>query len=123
MDKIIISGLRIFAHHGVNLEEKRDGQNFILDITILRDLKRPGVTDDLDDTVSYSKVIKTINKVFNEKKYDLIEAAAQSVAEAILQGYNVEEVTVLLKKPEAPMNVDFNYVAVEITRKRSEING
>lgn len=120
MDKIIINGLKIFGYHGVNSEEKKEGQNFILDVTILKDLKKPGITDDLNDTVSYSKVIKTISKVFNEEKYDLIERAAQKVAESILHCYDVEEVKVLLKKPEAPMKADFNYVAVEITRKRCD---
>lgn len=122
MDKIIINGLRIFGYHGVNPEEKRDGQNFILDVTISKNLKKSGSTDDLNDTVSYSKVIKTINKAFNKEKYDLIEKAAQSVAESILHCYDVDEVKVLLKKPEAPIKADFNYVAVEITRKRCDTN-
>ncbi len=122
MDKIIINGLKIFGYHGVNPEEKRDGQNFVLDVTILKDLKKPGFTDNLNDTVSYSKVIKTINKVFNEEKYDLIEKVAQKVAESILHCYDVEEVKVLLKKPEAPMKAEFNYVAVEVTRRRNDGN-
>ena len=119
MDKIIINWLKIFGYHGVNPEEKRDGQNFVLDVTILKDLKKPGFTDDLNDTVSYSKVIKTVNKVFNEEKHDLIEKVAQKVAESILHCYNVDEVKVLLKKPEAPMKAEFNYVAVEVTRRRN----
>ena len=32
MDKVILRGLEIFAYHGVNPEEKRDGQLFVLDI-------------------------------------------------------------------------------------------
>ena len=36
MDKIFINGLQLFAYHGVNPEEKEDGQMFSLDITVDR---------------------------------------------------------------------------------------
>ena len=52
MDKIIVKGLKVFAYHGVNPEEKANGQNFILDITATIDLTKPCVTDKLSDTVS-----------------------------------------------------------------------
>ena len=86
-DKIIIKGLKIFAYHGVNEEEKRDGQNFILDIVCYTDYKNAGITDDLNMTVSYAKIIKTVNKIFTEKSYDLIEAAATAVVNGIFKEY------------------------------------
>ena len=58
MDKIIIKGLKIFAYHGVNPEEKVIGQNFVLDITAYKNLKRAGNTDNIDDTVSYAIILK-----------------------------------------------------------------
>ena len=97
MDKIVIKGLRIFAYHGVNPEEKEKGQPFVLDITLYKDLSLPGATDDLNDTVNYSRV-----------------------AEAVLAEFPVREVTVRLKKPRAPIAGDFEYVAVEITRRAPE---
>ena len=56
--------------------------------------------------------------VMQAEKNDLIERAAQRVAEAVLADFPVEAVTVLLKKPRAPIAADFDYVAVEITRRR-----
>lgn len=121
MDKIFIKDLKLRAHHGVLTEEKEKGQNFILDITVTADLKKARVSDDLNDTVNYAKMIGTINAVFMGEKNNLIEHAAERVAEAILKNYEtVESVTVLLKKPEAPINADFSYVAVEITKTRGE---
>lgn len=114
MDKIYIKGLEIFAYHGVNPEEKRDGQTFILDITLYADLGRARATDDLKDTVNYAAVRKTVQRAFTLESYDLIERAAQIVCEAILREHpRVEKVGLLLKKPEAPMNAKFDYVAVE----------
>lgn len=121
MDKIWIKGLKVFAYHGVNPEEKQDGQNFILDITAKIDLSNACQSDDLEDTVSYSKVLKTAMRVMQEQSYDLLERAAQRVAEQILQEYHaILEVTVLLKKPEAPIKAKFDFVAVEITRRRED---
>lgn len=114
MDRIYIKGLEIFAYHGVNPEEKRDGQTFILDITLYADLGRARATDDLNDTVNYAAVRKTVQRAFTLNSYDLIERAAQAVCEAILKEHpRVEKVGLLLKKPEAPMNAKFDYVAVE----------
>lgn len=121
MDKIFLKGLEIFAYHGVNPEEKTDGQTFVLDITMKADLTAARKSDDLNDTVNYAAVRKTVQRVFTAEKYDLIERAAQVVCDAILDEYpKVQEVTVLLKKPEAPMNAVFDFAGVEITQVRGE---
>lgn len=119
MDKIIINGLKLFAYHGVNPEEKENGQIFIIDLEALTSLERAGETDCLDDTVSYAKIIKTVRRVFCEKKYDLIERAARVTADAVLEEYPaIEKIKIIVKKPDAPISADFGYVAVEIERTR-----
>ena len=121
MDKIIIKDLKLFAYHGVNEEEKINGQNFVLDITVWADLAKPCESDDVDDTVSYAKIIKKVREVFVAEKYDLLEKASQVVCDAIFDNFSkVQECEILLKKPEAPIKADFSYVAVEIRRKRYE---
>jgi dihydroneopterin aldolase len=119
MDKIIIENLHIFAYHGVNEEEKINGQNFYLDIKCSLDLSDACLTDNLDDTVSYAKIIKTVKRVFPAQKDDLIERAARRTADAILDEFDkIKKVKIKLKKPEAPINADFDYVAVQITVER-----
>ena len=121
MEKIIIKGLRLKAFHGVNPEEKVNGQMFELDITALIDAKSANVSDELDDTVSYAKIIKTVKAVFTAESYNLIEYAANKVAMGIIKEYpKLKSVTVLLKKPDAPISEDFDYVAVEETITREE---
>ena len=122
MDKIIIKGLKLFAYHGVNPEEKVDGQNFILDITAQLDATKAKLSDNVDDTVSYAKIIKTATAVFTAQSYDLIEAAANKVGMEIMKTYpQLQSVTVLLKKPEAPIKAEFDYVAVEETITREQM--
>ena len=68
MDKIVIKGLRVFAYHGVNPEEKENGQTFELDITLHTDLSRAGMTDDLNDTINYASVAKLASAVMLQEK-------------------------------------------------------
>ncbi len=119
MDKILIKNLKLYAFHGVNPEEKVQGQHFLLDIEADIDLKKAGLSDDLQDTVSYAKMIKTVRQVFTGEVHDLLERAAQRVADALLAEYSLlSSVRILLKKPEAPIQADFEYVGVEIFRSR-----
>lgn len=121
MDQIQIRGLKVFAWHGVGLEEKKEGQPFILDIDMECNLKKAGETDSLGDTVNYAAVIEEVTRVMREKSYDLIERAASRAAEAVLKmDERIIRVRVLLKKPEAPIQAQFDYVAVEVTRERKD---
>ncbi len=121
MDKIIIKGLKIFAYHGVNIEEKQNGQYFIVDAVLYTPLNKAGSTDRLRNTVSYSKAAKLINKVVQSKKYDLLETVVDKVAYNLFREFrDIQEVTIRLAKPNAPINLDFEYMAVEIHRKRSD---
>lgn len=121
MDQIQIRGLEIYAWHGVGLEEKQKGQPFVLDVDMECNLKKAGQTDDLGDTINYAAVVEEISQVMRDGSCDLIERAASRVAEAILKmDVRICRVRVLLKKPEAPIQANFDYVAVEITRERKD---
>ena len=77
------------------------------------------LNDNILSPDSIAKVVKTIRRVFTAEKYDLIERAAQVVSDAILDEYpDIFKVEITLKKPEAPIKADFDYVGVTITRER-----
>ncbi|MBR5246830.1 MAG: dihydroneopterin aldolase [Clostridia bacterium] len=119
MDKIIVKDLKLFCYHGVNPEEKVDGQNFVFDIEVFLDLDLPCKTDNVDDTVSYAKIIKTVRRVAQDEKNDLLEYVAQRVVDALFNEFDkIEKIVLTLKKPEAPIKADFDYVAVQIERVR-----
>jgi len=118
MDTVMIRGLRVYAYHGVKEDEKRKGQPFELDIDVAADLHKACQSDCIDDAINYSSVTKCAVRTMLAEKNDLIERAAQRVADAILQEFPAKEVTVTLKKPRAPVAADFEYMAVRITRRR-----
>ena len=121
MDKILIRNLKIFAYHGVNPEEKVQGQNFILDIDAFVDISVPCKTDNVDDTVSYAEIIEETIRIFTSRKYDLVERAAERVSEGLFERFEkIQALRILLKKPDAPIDADFEYVGVEIERNRKD---
>lgn len=117
MDKISLTGLEIFAHHGVFDFEKENGQTFILDCTCALDTRPAGTTDNLAASLDYGALAKRLTALFQEKTFDLIEAAADYCARALLREYPlVRSLSLTVKKPSAPVGLPLAYPAVSITR-------
>lgn len=117
MDKIYIRDLEVYAYHGVNSEEKAMGQRFLISLELSLDLREAGKSDDLNSTINYAELCHLVEEEFKSFKYDLIERAAEALAEFILLKYEkVEKVKVQLKKPWAPIGKPLKYAAVEIER-------
>ena len=118
MDKLYLKDVEIFANHGVFKEEKSLGQKFLLSLELDLDLSEAAKSCDLSKSVHYGELCKNIEKEFQKESYDLIETAAEKIAEYVLNNYNlVYGVKVLLKKPWAPIGRHLDTAAVEIYRK------
>ena len=118
MDKIYINNLEFIGFHGVFPEEKKLGQKFSVSLELTVDTREAGKTGDLTKSVHYGLVAQDVEKLFLEKSIDLIETCAENIAEMVLKKYElVKEVKVIVKKPWAPLQMHFENVAVEITRK------
>lgn len=118
MDKIYINNLEFIGFHGVFPEEKKLGQKFLVSLELTVDAREAGKTGDLTKSVHYGLVAQDVEKLFLEKSIDLIETCAENIAEMVLKKYElVKEVKVVVKKPWAPLQMHFENVAVEITRK------
>lgn len=118
-DRIEIRGLRVFGRHGVLASEQRDGQHFVVDLTLERDLSAAARSDALADTVDYGVLAERVAAAVNETRFDLIEALAGHVADVALAEPGVEAVTVRVAKPEAPLNAEVAEVAVVLRRESS----
>lgn len=117
MDIIKIEELKVFAYHGVFEEEKKNGQDFYVNAKLYSDLKKAGMTDALQDSTHYGEVCLQIEKSLTAESYDLIERAAEKTIEDILNHFPlIWKVTLELKKPHAPIPMEFESVSVEITR-------
>lgn len=116
MDTISITGLTVFAHHGVLPHETTLGQRFVIDVTIGCDTRTAGATDALVDTLDYGAIADDIATVATGTPVQLIETLAENIAAAVLTRPGAETVTVTVKKPAAPLRVLADHVAVTIVR-------
>ncbi len=118
-DRIILKGLQVFARHGVLPEEKRLGQRFVVDVVAHLDLRPAALSDDYTQTVCYDALTRTVTEALTVKRFYLIEAAAEAVAAAVLDGFpRIERVAVEVRKPSAAIDAVFEHVAVAIERAR-----
>lgn len=115
-DRITLTGLRIRGHHGVFEHERREGQDFVVDITIWLDLTVAAGTDNLTSTVHYGELAELAAAIVGGPPRDLIEAVAGEIADKVMASYPVHAVEVTLHKPSAPIPLDFVDVAVTIRR-------
>ena len=117
MDHITIDRLKIFCHHGVYEEEKKNGQNFYVSAKLYLDTYAAGHNDDLTKSVNYASLCHDITEYMQKNRFDLIEAAAENLAEHILAGYPlIRGIKLQLHKPEAPIGLPFEDVSVTIER-------
>lgn len=118
-DRIEIKALKLHAFHGCFDFEKKKGQDFYLDIVLWTDLSEAGKSDKLEDTINYANVTETVREAFTKKTFNLIEAAAESVASKVLINFpKVREIEVTVHKPQAPVEEEFEDINVSIKRNR-----
>lgn len=117
-DRIELRGLRGFGYHGVLARERRDGQQFVVDVTLAVDTRPAGAGDELARTVNYAEVAAAAVAILEGPPVNLIETLAERIAAACLRHDLVASVQVTVHKPQAPVGVPFDDVAVVIDRHR-----
>ncbi|MEV6567212.1 dihydroneopterin aldolase [Streptomyces kronopolitis] len=118
MDRVALRGLRARGHHGVFTREREEGQTFVVDVVLGLDTREAAAGDDLAKTVHYGVVAEEVVAVVEGEPVDLIETLAERIADQCLKHGGVQQVEVVVHKPEAPITVPFDDVTITITRSR-----
>ena len=117
-DRIELRGLRVRGNHGVFDHERRDGQDFVVDVTVWIDLAAAAASDDLADTVDYGALAQLAADVVAGPPRNLIETVAAEIADAVMADERLHAVEVVVHKPDAPIPLTFADVAVVARRSR-----
>ena len=117
-DRIELRGLKVRGNHGVFDFEKRDGQDFVVDITVWMDLRPAAASDDLTATLHYGELAEAAAAIIAGPARDLIETVAAEIADDVMKDPRVDAVEVVLHKPSAPIPLEFADVAVVAHRTR-----
>jgi len=119
MDKIRISNIQLFAYHGVAPEEQKLGQKFEIDVELKFQNFQTGHSDDLSKTVDYSLVYHIVKSEFLKEKFKLLETVAEKISSELLKLKFAELVLIKIRKPNAPINGQFDFVEIEIERAKN----
>lgn len=117
-DRIELRGLTVRGHHGVFEHERRDGQDFVVDLTVWVDLTAAAASDDLADTLDYGALAQRAADIIAGPPRNLIETVSAEIAEDVMTDPRVDAVEVVVHKPSAPIPLTFNDVAVVARRSR-----
>ncbi|HVE63382.1 MAG TPA: dihydroneopterin aldolase [Mycobacteriales bacterium] len=117
-DHITLRGLRVRGFHGVLESERAAGQDFVVDVVLTVDTRQAGVSDKLEDTVDYAELSARLASVVSGEPVHLIETLAKRLADVCLSEALVEGAEVTVHKPQAPVSVQLDDVAVTVVRRR-----
>ena len=121
-DRIELRGLRVRGHHGVFEHERRDGQDFLVDLVLWTDFTAAAASDDLADTVDYGELALHARDIVAGPAFDLIETVVSRIADGVMEmAPEASAVEVTLHKPQAPIPAEFADVAVVARRSRNGV--
>ena len=119
-DRIKLTGMVFYGFHGIDPAEQELGQRFVVDLEVARDLRAAGISDDPADTINYSRMYRLVKETMEGPSHKLLESLAETIAQGILDGFDVESIAVVVKKPEVPMKGSIlSHASVEIFRERN----
>ena len=113
-----ISGLSLYTRHGVSEAERELGQRLVLDVTFELGDCDALVTDRVEDTVDYAAACEQVALAAQERSYRTLERLCSAIADRLMERYGADSVRVRAAKPEPPMPLPVDEVAVEVWRER-----
>jgi len=119
LDRIALTGLRAFGHHGVLPGERAQGQEFVVDAVLRLDTSAAAAADDIALTADYGALAARLARIISGEPVALIETLAQRLAAACLEDAAVCEAEITVHKPDAPVGVPVGDVSVTIRRGRT----
>jgi hypothetical protein len=125
IQKIKLTGLRVFGYHGVFDFERQNGQDFYIDCSVWIDGTKAALNDDLAKTVNYADLAKALVENAKSEPVDLLETLAQRLLDMVMNlgGGDatgmIQRAKITVHKPNAPIVYDFADVSVTVKAKRS----
>jgi len=107
---IELAGLELFGYHGVLQSEREQGQSFWYDVEL--EVGEWGSSDRIEEAVDYRLVVDAVREV-NDRRFELLEALASSVAETLIERFAVAHVKVRVRKQPADLPLEFSAVTAQ----------
>ena len=112
-----IAGLSLYTRLGVTEAEREIGQRLLIDLTLEVGEPDATLTDLIEDTVDYGEVCNVCALVAQQRTYHTLERLCTSIADRLLDDFSIEAVSVKAAKPEPPIPLPVEEVAVTVWRE------
>ncbi len=119
-DIILLQGIQVPAALGVTAAARRMRRPVLIDVEVSRDLTSAGASDNIRHTIHYKRIFEIVEDVAGSHEHKLVEALGERIAQAILEKFGVESVTVSVRKP-SPIAGVLDYAGIRVTRCRSDL--
>jgi dihydroneopterin aldolase len=117
-DKLLLDDVRFWGQHGLTRAEQAVGAWFSVDAELALDLRSASISDALEATVDYGRVIQRIVEIGTGTRVNLIERLAGLLAEALLREFPADQVRLRVRKLTPPLEGRMGTPGVELTRRR-----
>ena len=114
--RIELLGVEVFAYHGVLEEEREAGQRFLVDVRLEPSSTRAGGTDDIADAVDYRDVVALVEEIVVRRTFQLLEAVATALADALVTRLQISWAEVTVRKPDVRLTLPVEHAAVTVER-------
>lgn len=121
--EVEVRGLSIYTHHGVTEAERETGQRLEIDVSLDVPDCDAVLTDRVEDTVDYAEVCDIVALAATERSYRTLERLCHVIAERLMERFKCESVRARAAKPEPPLPIAVEQVAVEVTHERAARDG
>lgn len=120
MDSLSVNGMKFLGYHGVQDFEKKEGNDFIVDVTFHVDLSEAGRTDELKDAINYTEVQQLTAQIMEGESVDLIETLCFRIGQKLNEFYQDQpkKIIVEVRKLNPPINAPIDYTKVRMTWPR-----
>ena len=109
-------GLEVPGAHGVEEQERRAPQVFLYDLRL--EVPDAAASDRLEDTVDYREVARCVEEISGRHQFQLLEAMAAAVADALVSRFELEAARVRVRKPEVRLTAPVMWTAATVERRR-----
>jgi 7,8-dihydroneopterin aldolase/epimerase/oxygenase len=116
---IELRGILLHGFHGVLEEERRDGQRFLVDLELELEHEQASRSDRIEDAVDYRGIVSRVREVSDARAYQLLEAFAAAIADALIDDWPLRAVRVRVRKPDVVLDPSVEYAAVSVERRRA----
>lgn len=121
MDLITLASMRFEGTIGAIADERDFPQMLEIDLELEADLAAASISDSLEDTVDYGRLVEFTGRTVEASSFVLLEGLAGALLTGALDmSAAIAAVTVRVRKLAVPLDVSMDYAQVQLRRERSD---